>query len=191
MSQQSNNTAHYNKIVIIQSLKEGRTGTHLEEDINASAVFKGAHVRAEVVDVESKQGLYEALKSIQNAARGGAYMPLIHFETHGNSDPPCLALVSGETVPWTELQCHLAPINEATRFNLIISVAACFGAGIVNAVNPMEPSPCWGLVGPLERRNAGDLLRDFLGFYEELIVSKDGDKALRRLNSLLKNLWKD
>ena len=143
------------------------------------------------MDVESKQGLYEALKSIQNAARGGAYMPLIHFETHGNSDPPCLALVSGETVPWTELQCHLAPINEATRFNLIISVAACFGAGIVNAVNPMEPSPCWGLVGPLERRNAGDLLRDFLGFYEELIVSKDGDKALRRLNSLLKNLWKD
>jgi hypothetical protein len=75
----------------------------------------------------------------------------------------------------------LTEINIATRLNLIVCISACYGANFARSLATDDRAPCWALVGPKESILPRDLLKDFTAFYSELLESKDGGAALRRL----------
>lgn len=175
--------ANFNKIVIIQSLKDFLTGNRLQDDLNILTIFTDGIVSSELVDVENKKKFLESLSKIKKDVQEGKYRPIIHIETHGNEDNSGLMLASREFITWQEMKIPLAEINEATRLNLIVCVSACYGGYLAKALKTLDRAPCWALVGPKEEMYPEDLLKDYTGFYEELFNTKSVDKALKRLNN--------
>ncbi|MCR4326536.1 MAG: hypothetical protein NUV52_02695 [Candidatus Roizmanbacteria bacterium] len=80
------------------------------------------------------------------------------------------------------MKISLAEINEATRFNLIVCISACYGGSLAKALGTNDRAPCWALVGPKEAMYPDDLLSDYTGFYEEIFKTQSGSVALKRLN---------
>jgi len=84
--------------------------------------------------VQNSRALFGVLNRLVEKARGGAF-PALHFETHGVERAPGpmatsvgLVLASQEIVSWRVLYPYLTAINEATRLNLLVFVAACYGS---------------------------------------------------------------
>jgi hypothetical protein len=177
--------ANFNKIVIIQSLKDFLTGNRLQDDLNILTIFTDGIVTSELIDVGNKIEFLASLSKIKKDVQEGKYRPIIHIEAHGNEDNSGLMLASKEVITWQEMKISLAGINEATRFNLIICISACYGGSLAKALETNDRSPCWALVGPKEDMYPEDLLKDYTGFYKEIFKTKSGSMALKRLNHSL------
>lgn len=175
-------SAHFNKVIIIQSLNDGKTGSRLFDDLNVLTVFTDGLVTVELKDVHFSTDFINFLEKIAADVRKGIYMPLLHIESHGAEDQSGLVLSSGEYISWEKMKKPLCEINDATQMNLIVAISACFGAGLTQALTITDRAPLWALVGPLEAMYPDDLLCDYGEFYNELLKSRDGDEAIRRLN---------
>ena len=174
--------ANFDKIIIIQSLKDYLTGNKLQDDLNILTIFTNGIVSSELIDVEHKKEFLASLSSIKKDVLDGKYRPIIHIEAHGNADNNGLILVSGESISWEEIKIPLAEINEATRFNLFVCVSACYGGTLAKALGTNDRAPCLALVGPKEKMSPKDLLKDYTNFYDEILKTQNGDSALKRLN---------
>jgi hypothetical protein len=174
--------ANFNKIVIIQSLKDLRTGNKLQDDLNILTIFTNGIVSSELIDVENKKEFLESLTKIKKNIQDGKYRPIIHIEAHGNEDN--IMLASGELVTWQDMKIPLAEINEATRFNLIVCISACYGVCLAKALAINDRAPCLALLGPKEEMYPDDLLKDYTVFYENILRTDNSNmaKALKRLN---------
>lgn len=176
-------TANFSKIIIIQSLEKGRTGSRLQDDLSVLAVSTEGLVSSELIDVKNKEEFMALLSSINLDVRAGKYSPIIHIEAHGSSDNSGLVLASPENyVSWREMKRPLAEINVATRLNLIVCLSACNGAYLASAIETIDRAPCWALVGPKGKMYPDDLLKDFTGFYGEIFKGSNGVTALKLLN---------
>lgn len=175
-------TVFFNKIIIIQSLNTGRTGSLLQDDLCVLTALTEGRVTSVLFDVRTKDEFMAHLHEINREVRAGNYHPLIHIEAHGLTDTNGIALAAPENyVTWQEMNGPLTEINIATRLNLIVCISACYGANIAKTLSTDDRAPCWALVGPKESILSKDLLKDFTAFYTELLKSKDGGAALRRL----------
>lgn len=175
-------TANFSKIIIIQSLKEGRTGSRLQDDLSVLTIFTDGLVCSELIDVNTKEELMSLLSTINLDVRAGKYRPIIHIEAHGSIDNSGLVLASpGNFVSWREIKGPLADINVATGLNLLVCLSACYGAYMTSAIETIDRAPCWALVGPKGKMYPDDLLKDFTGFYDEILRTRNGGAALKRL----------
>lgn len=174
--------ANFNKILIIQSLNDYLTGNKLQDDLNVLTIFTNGIVSSELLDAKDKKTFLSTLLTIKNNVLKGKYNPIIHIEAHGNPDCNGLILASGESITWQELKIPLAEINEATRLNLVVCIAACYGGSLAKVLGTQDRAPCWALVGPKEEMYPNDLLKDYTGFYEEIFKTQSGGMALKRLN---------
>ncbi len=118
----------------------------------------------------------------QEAETEGAY-PLIHIECHGAEDRTGLVLADGIGVSWKELKPILTRINVATRCNLVVVVAACYGGYLGEIVGITDRAPCWALIGPTASALPDELLGGYGVFYQEFLTSLDGGKAINALNA--------
>ncbi|HWF43065.1 MAG TPA: hypothetical protein VG537_00335 [Candidatus Kapabacteria bacterium] len=109
-------------------------------------------------------------------------VPILHLTMHGDEDG--LQLSSGECIDWTELSPFIVNLNIATRNNLLITLAACFGLylGAVNAKN-WDRSAYWCVLGRLDPHSAGDFTNDYIRFYRNLIESSNFGDAIRAINN--------
>lgn len=174
--------ANFNKILIIQSLNDYLTGNKLQDDLNILTIFTDGIVSSELIDARDKKTFLSTLVTIKKDVLNGKYNPIIHIEAHGNPDNNGLVLASGESITWQELKMPLAEINEATRLNLVVCIAACYGGSLTKVLGTQDRAPCWALVGPKEEMFPEDLLKDYTGFYEKIFKTKSGGMAIKRLN---------
>ena len=77
----------------------------------------------------------------------------------------------------------LAAINRASRNNLVVVLAVCFGAALrVMLEQPHDRAPVFALIGPTDEISLGAFPRGFRAFYTALLEGGDGDAALNELN---------
>jgi hypothetical protein len=185
-------TIRFDHIHVIESLDggfAGRTGTRLFSEIESwcarTRVTPFFHHVTTRVEVE------RALRDIAHAATRGSW-PLIHFETHGIDAGPKnrratagIVLASGESMTWRELAPPLTAINEATRLNLIVFMAACNGADLATIVQPLEGAPVRIVVGPMQVVSAGVLETATHAFYRSILNGGDSSAATRAIGEAL------
>ena len=58
-------SAGYNEIIILQSLKSGRTGSRIYEDLNQMVLQTNGLVRVKLVDIDSTRGMLDELERIR------------------------------------------------------------------------------------------------------------------------------
>jgi hypothetical protein len=179
-------SAHFNTIAIIQSIPQGelRTGARLREDLEILNVAHDHDLSIKLFDVDKKDEFVKTLKSLTDGAKQKGLLPVVHIESHGSSDQKGLVLASGDFVSWRELKPLLIELNIATRNNLLVFLAACNGAHLIEVVDLTDRSPCWGLAGPEQTTSSADLLKSFGEFYKVLLSSGSGDKAITAMNSV-------
>ncbi len=182
-----NISAHFSKIVVIQSIPstELHTGTELHKELENLDAWHARGLMPELHNVITKSELLELLLKLEETARLEGDWPVLHFETHGNQQG--LGLASGEFITWDELKIPLVNLNIQTRNNLLVVLAACYGAYLTSALVPTDRAPCWGLIGPNEVMYDSVLLKSFLEFYTELFATGNGSASLKRLNATVRS----
>lgn len=142
-----------NYVLIIEWLgkDDDRTGRDLAEKLTQ----KLGSSRALLVQCESAAEVERAISEATGAiaTRG---VPVLHIEAHGQS-PVGGALPSGfvgpdgrggfELLSWNRLGEAARPLNIATKFNLVLVSAACYGEGSIMGILPFAPLPFIALVG--------------------------------------------
>ncbi len=174
--------ARFSRIVIIQSLSVGDspTGRHLRDAIEPTA--KTLHnIPVEFIDAQTSNDFWTALHHVHETIESVTDYPILHLECHGTSDRTGLFLADKTSVPWLALKTLLAKLNQATRCNLFITLAACHGAMLMESLDWQDRSPCWGLLGPSGEVSPADLESSYSAFFLELLRSSDAEVAISSL----------
>lgn len=160
----------FNRVLVIESLDpevDYLSGTDLANFIRGLQEDAGNVCQVEHISVKGRADLLAALSAEVVKAKAGDY-PILHIETHGLKNHSGLALADGSTISWLDLTEALAPLNQATYFNLLVCVAACFGGLGARMIQANNPSPCYALIGPDEGVKWAELFSRFSIFYSVL-----------------------
>lgn len=176
------NEIYFSNIYIIQSLdtSEKQTGQLLFEDIFRPLMYKPQNWTCEFLDLKSKKDLINFLLNLAEEIETQYISPHLHLESHGEKNG--LFLASGECLSWDELSVYLLKINIATKNNLFLSIATCYGGFIQHQLKFMsKPCPFRAFIGPKEKIYENDVLTSFTAFFEKLLKDKSYDSALQAI----------
>lgn len=176
----------FNKIYILESLEshERHTGAALFEDLK---VWKDAYLpqlSISFLTFNDKRDLDNILASIEQATKTKNELPFIHIEAHANED--FLGTASGEGISWTDLFNSLQNINIATKNNLVVVVAACFGFHLFKITDVLERAPFYAVLGPNQAVSISEVEAGYQVFYQELFQTKEASSAIAKMNETLK-----
>lgn len=108
-------------------------------------------------------------------------VPIVHIEAHGE-DPSAGQTPSGfvgpdgnggrELLTWEQLGSILRPLNIASRFNLLVVGAGCYGEGLLLGAQGGEPMPCVAVVGYTDTVSPMSLKHSLMELYYGLLLDK-------------------
>ena len=129
--------------------------------------------RSEYCECSSKDEVLAALERATTDAEHHGTIPLIHLEAHGSEEGLSDSEEGVNVLTWDELIKPLQRLNIATRFNLIVLIAACQGyAGIITffkAFKKLIPiAPALVIAGPYDDLRVDKLLLGSKEFYRRL-----------------------
>ena len=167
---------------IIESLRsvDYHTGRRLFEDLEPITLTAIPQVTSRFSPVHTRNEFLHLLRSIAEDARLHSHSPILHIEAHGSSTG--IQVSSGECLTWTEFKAELIAINEISRLNLLVILAACDGANLLNIIQPVDRAPVCVLIGPNRIVSAGEIERASLTFYRTLFGLRDARAAWRAMN---------
>ena len=128
--------------------------------------------------VDTAHELATVLRQLEAEAEAG-HSPILHLECHGGKQG--IELASGEKMGWHQVKAHITPINIKSKTNLIVTLAACWGAWLSSVAVPPGRAPFVVLVGPAESIGQGFIEISYTAFYEELLTSFNFGHALMRM----------
>lgn len=181
-------TSTHTRVVIIESLDPNnpadfKSGSELLLYLEGLADDNPHVIPAVLRKVASEKEFRAELCELIQLAKETNDKPILHIETHGYDDASGIVFADGSDCLWSDLKPLLVELNEATKFNLLVCFASCFGAWSLGMIRPMDPAPCWGLIGPSESTNGPELLGGFRAFYRPLLVDQDADAGTQALTS--------
>jgi len=171
---------HVSKVVIIESLLDSdwKTGVEIEKVMLHEFAEHGLSVSVERHSIRRADEFALIIELLIRT--GNTDPPLLHIETHGDKWDG-LIFADGSELSWTEVGRLLAPLNEATGFNLVCVFAACYGAFLSRVLYVTHASPCFALIGPMDELDPGEVHRAFRKLYHDFAVTRDMGIALQRL----------
>lgn len=177
-----------NGLIIFDALAEAemQTGRRLHEDLLDYCQEIGRQGYCTYYKIKSKQMLIAALKMVLTECKAGVLYPVLHFECHGDQDKGLYVHASKEYITWEELIRHIAEINQATKNNTGVVLAACYGFEISKFVTFAAPCPFNYVVASQDEIQAGQLRDVILGFYKATVQSGDLQGGLVLLDNRLK-----
>lgn len=174
---------NFNKIFVIESLDpsvDTLTGTTLYNDVLQYFPIKHPGITAELIKVDNNTELFREFERIKEECTTSDIRPIIHFEIHGLEDKSGLALNSSD-LTWEVLYEHLHGIHEASKWNLFLTMAVCFGNYAMKLLLPTKPAPYTQILGSFDELYVSDLELRYVAFYQELFHSLDLEKSLAAL----------
>ncbi|QDH71487.1 hypothetical protein [Marilutibacter alkalisoli] len=176
-------TASFNQILIVDSLPDGEVNTaeHLFEDVRGWAHILGEAPHVVRVRVEAGVEFLALLEQRAALARRDSYAPLLHIECHGSDEG--LQFADGSNLTWEAMRPAFVSLNEATRMNLIVVVAACSGSSIASTVQVQDRAPLWAFLAPKQDIGSLALEASLSAFYQTLLATRSAEAALGALRS--------
>jgi len=176
---------YFDIVHIIETLRPGdyHTGRRLFEELEPITITAMPQVTARFSPIQSRAEFLELLQSIAEDARLHSHLPILHIEAHGSSAG--IQVSSGECLTWTEFKAELTAINEISKLNLLVILAACDGANLLHIIQPVDRAPVRALIGPSRIVSAGEIERASLAFYRTLFDAGEVRAAWRAMNDVV------
>lgn len=174
----------FDRVVIIKSLEpeEFDSASALRDYVRTQIDDCGLQIAVEILDCESANEFLDVIDLLTQRAYANGERPILHIECHG--DPTTgLEFANGSELSWKDVGSNLTRLNKATDFNLFVVFAACFGFHFLGQLSPVTSSPCWGMIGPTNTVDPGEILRGFRTFYRTLFITIDLSKALGSIST--------
>jgi hypothetical protein len=169
------------RLVIIDSVPEGQleSGRMLLNRINEWGETK-VKLLCEYEKVNTVLDLKTKLERLAATIPTDG-IPILHLAMHGDEDG--LQLASGECIDWDDLSPFLLNLNIATKNNLLVTLATCYGlhTANVNAAN-FNRSAYWCVMGRQDTHSGGDFTNDYSKFYRTLLESSNFGDAIKAIN---------
>jgi hypothetical protein len=173
-------SANFNQILFVDSLPEGEnTAKRLFADVRDWAQTMGERPAVVSRRVPSGNAFTALLVACAHQAQIDHYIPLLHIECHGREEG--LEFADGSQLTWADMKPYFVALNTATRLNLIVVVAACFGGAIGGSVRAEERAPFWAFLAPKREIGAGDLEDALSVFYQTLLITRSSEQAMAAL----------
>lgn len=140
----------------------------------------------EYIVVSDSVELIRLIDRIERETLANSTYPYLHLECHGNEDG--IKLKSGSRIKWDELRKLFTKINIASKNNLVISMAACYGGyftfSLIKSIETINGcrSVALAIVGPDNEISDYNLDLGFASYFNEFLESRNLNKALERLN---------
>ncbi len=185
----------FNKIYVIQSLNEEEedlTGTQLYDEILQFFRYRHPGKDAQLINVDNSQQFFDALEHIRSECVNQHIKPIIHFEIHGMENAMGFDL-NEDQVEWPQIYERLIAINEASSWNLFLTMAVCYGLFSMILIKPTGKAPFSGVIGSFNEIYDRDLYIRYNAFYQALLNEHSVEVALLDLttaNSELPNDFK-
>lgn len=162
----------FNRVVLLESLGSAdlKTGRSLSEDLPYIGMEYDLPIPIEFHSINSKRELLDQLDELTVRAQCSEVYPVLQIDAHGSDAPPGLVMNSGELVKWYEVETLLRRLNLATRCNLFLVSATCFGLFANLTVAIANRAPFWAVVGPIGEISAGDVADALRRFYRALFA---------------------
>lgn len=167
-----------NMIVVIESLRQDdwKTGRLLREDLEVIALPYENNLQIHYKTASSADELEFLLQELAGYVRLSGRAPCLHIQCHGDADG--LQLTDGSRMLWGRLKPLLVDINLASRMNLFLVLACCYGGYFAAECRYHEPVPFAYILGPGSAIAADPLFALNATFYTELLRTKDVTDAL-------------
>lgn len=175
-----------NAVYILDGLKstELQTAKHLYEELS-DLKYETEIPYCSIVSIASRVELFFALDQIREYCIKGI-KPIVHIEAHGGKSTGIFLGDKEEQVSWDELVSHLGKINETSKNNLGVVMAACFGLYAIQPIKITKPSPFYFLIGSDERISGGDIDNVMKNFYRVLFQSSSLQTAMKEVDEKFK-----
>ena len=175
-------SAKFNQILFVDALPEGEnTAARLHADVSDWAHVMEQTPAIVFRRVVSAQAFIDLLRECAELAAQQPYVPLLHIECHGRDEG--LEFADGSQLTWAEMKPAFVALNTATKLNLIVIVAACFGGSIGGSARVEERAPFWAFLAPKREIGAGSLEDAFSVFYQTLLRTRSSDQAMAALRA--------
>lgn len=171
---------YFDIVHVIETLGQYHTGHRLFEDLEPICSAATPQVIARFNAVRSRAEFRALLRSIAEDAHLHSHKPILHIEAHGSSAG--IQVSSGECLTWTDFKAELTTINEVSRLNLLVILAACDGANMVSIIQPVDRAPVRALIGPKRIVYPDEIARASLAFYRTLFDAGEVGAAWRAMN---------
>jgi hypothetical protein len=159
-----------------------RTGRALYDELRAMIAEARSPLQVILHRVGSRNAFLKRLKRIEQDFANSKRIPLLHIETHGDSD----GIGLGEDgVDWPQFMEALTPLNLATGCWLSVFLSACEGVQGTEMAQVMRRAPYYAILGPKRDVYPSEVLRGLRAFYRKVIVDADGLKAMDYLNATI------
>lgn len=182
----------FNKIFVIESLNDKKTGHELYNDIlRWKQKLNNNIFECEFVELNSRVEFFSFFQNLLMEINHGL-KPIFHFEIHGLSDKSGLSLKNNDKILYKELANLLSQINKVIGNNLFLTLAVCHGAYLLEGVRIDQPAPYLGFIGSFEEVKNNDTLLRYSDFYDEFLTSFNLEKSIQRflnVNALTPNTF--
>jgi len=167
-----------NMIVVIESLPADhwKTGRALRDDLEIIALPYGNNLQIHYKTAQSADDLEFLLKELYGYVSLCGRAPILHIECHGDADG--IELADRSRMAWSRLKPLLVGINHASRMNLFLVMACCYGGYFAAECRYSEPVPFAWILGPGKEIEADPLLALNGAFYTQLFKSRDVTAAV-------------
>ncbi len=167
----------FNSIYILESLSEVES----EMTCNLYSIIenqcKGTSIETGYQKIYDRLHLIKVLNHINELAKNNGVVPILHLAIHGNEKG--LVLIEG-TITWEELTPYLSELNYITKCNLVITLAVCYGAFIIELLGlNVGRAPFHAIFGPTVLINANLIDSFFQKFYSSLLSTFDINSAVQ------------
>lgn len=173
----------FNAVCIVESLpsKEVPTGRILHDYIQTQLADGNLPVTplySACSGVHDFRGIVASL--IEKVSRNGL-LPILHIEAHG-SPSEGLYLADGSFLSWQDFCDLITPLNRATRFRLVVVIAACYGADLLSGVRLSAAAPCFAFIAPSDEIDPGEVMNRFRTLYRTMFVTLDAHATFQAMN---------
>ena len=174
----------FSKISIVESLSDGekKTGELLYDDLNMLEIFHEKGITLQFTPISNRIELENHIEYLARDAQERNEYPILHIEAHGSDDKQCLVLSSGEFINWFELEDMFRKLNVATKCNLLVVMAMCFGAYASTVISLLDRAPFWGIVGPEKEILPEVVFRNLKSFYADFFENGPSANSLKTLS---------
>lgn len=179
--------ARFNCIAILDAIPTGEfnTARRLREQLLDIRLTVPSNVRLDIryFRIETVSDLEAAFESLNSEAIDTGLIPWLHLEGHGATDESGFLTAHGMPCSWRTLKGLVTPINVATRLNVVLLLATCFGGSFAREIRADDRAPVLGLIGPTHEVTAGACESDFQSLYKQFFLNNSIAEAVQALES--------